>query len=166
MPLKHAMKKKRVVAAEIPFDDTVCQLGEDNVQDTIDALCDSSAVSASPGFTFNSSGNASAGTWLQVGTVISNKTGINFPLYNGVLFEISVANENSNTFDVELYEHDGSTFTLLTTVSVVAQRTQVFDAVDFGVVNLTRNLELATKIVGGSAKSPVVQIIAKGTATP
>jgi len=154
-------------ADEVEFDPSNCpEITSDNVQDAIDELCSSAAISASPGFTFNSPGNASTNTWLQVGQVVSNKTGINFPLYNGFLFELSVSNENNNTFDVELYEHDGSTFTLLTTVSIIAQRSNVFDSSDFGIVNITRNLELAAKVVNGSAKNPVVQIIAKGTETP
>ena len=157
------------VAKSTPFDkdnNPSCGFVSTDVQSAIEELCDKASVSASPGFTFNSPGNASNNTWMQVGQVISNKTGINFPLYNGILFELSVANEISNTFDVELYEHDGSTFTLLATVSVTAARSDTFDSSDFGVVNITHGLELAAKIVNGSAKNPVVQIIAKGTETP
>ena len=157
------------VAKSTPFDkdnNPSCGFVSTDVQSAIEELCDKASVSASPGFTFSSPGNASPNTWMQVGAVISNKTGINFSLYNGELFQLSVSNENINTFDVELYEHDGTTFTLLTTVSVVAARSDTFDSGDFGTVNITQGLELAAKIVGGNAKNPVVQLIAKGTESP
>ena len=39
---------------------------------------------------------------------------------------VFVTNENSNTFDLEIFEHDGTTFTLITTVSLVAPRRATF----------------------------------------
>jgi hypothetical protein len=154
-------------AAGTDFDPNNCDATtSDNVQGAIEEVCNAAAVSASPGFTWGDSGNVVAGTWLINDTVPSNKTGRNFPLYNGVLFQISVANENVNTFDIEVYEHDGTTFTLLATVSIVAARSAVFDSGDFGSVSITRGKELAAQLSSGSAKNVVVQVIAKGTETP
>ena len=157
------------VASSIPFDkDNApgCGFTKDNVQEVIEELCEKSADSASPGFNWGNSGNTPPNTWLLNDTVPSNRTGRNFPLYNGLLDQISVANENSNTFTIQLYEHDGTTFTLLATVSLIAVRSQVFNTSDFGVVNITQGKELAIKQSAGSSKSVIVQIIATGTKTP
>ena len=154
------------VAESVPFDPSNCEaITSENVQGAIDQLCVDVGVSASPGFSWGESGNVTANTWLVNDTVPSNKTGRNFPLYNGFIFEIAVANENSNTFDIEIYEHDGTTFTLLATVGLTAQRSDVFDQSDFGTVNITRGKELAAKLVNGSGKNVVIQLIAKGTET-
>jgi hypothetical protein len=159
-----------LIAGNIPFDPSNCDaINQNDLQGAIEDLCESSAISASPGFTFSSSGNTTANTWLEVGNVPSNKTGINFPLYNGDLFQISVSNENVNTFDIELYEHDGTIFTLITTVSIIAQRSNVFNSTTWtpaGPKAITQGKELAAKLVNGSAKNPIVQIIAKGTENP
>jgi hypothetical protein len=157
------------VAFTVPFDkdnDPSCGFTKENTQEAIEELCNKAAITASPGFTWESSGNTTSNSWLLNGVVSSNKTGRNFPLYNGVLNQISIANENINTFDIELYEHDGTTFTLLTTVSIIAARSGVFDSSDFGTINLTQGKELAIKQVNGSSKNPVIQIIARGTTTP
>jgi len=120
------------------------------------------AVSASPGFTWGNSGNTPANTWLLNDTVPSNKTGRTFPLFNGTLTKLFVSNENVGTFDAELYEHDGTTFTLLATISLTAQRSK---SQAYTSVSVTTDKELAIKIVNGSAKNPVVGAILKGTLT-
>lgn len=134
-----------------------------DVQSAIEEVSYSVANSASPGFSWGRSGNVSSGTWLQNETVPSNTTGRNFPFYNGKLTEVSVSNENVNTFSVELYEHDGTVFTLLATVSLSAQRSKVQS---FTGVSVTKGLELAVKVSSGSGKNIVVQAILKGTSNP
>ena len=154
------------VASSVPFDKDnapECEFVSDNVQSVIEELCSRSSASASPGFTWGASGNTTPNSWLLNDTVPSNRTGRNFALYNGELVTISVSNDGINTFDIEVYEHDGTTFTLLATISVVAARTaeQTFTG-----VNITRGKELAIKQTVGSSKNPVVQVIAKGTLVP
>ena len=121
------------------------------------------SVSASPGFTWGRSGNISSGSWLLNDSVPSNNTGRNFPLYNGELIQISVSNDDVNTFTIGFYQHDKTTYTQLATASIVAGQRGVFN---YTGVLITQNLELAVKIESGSCKNPVVQIIAKGTITP
>jgi len=121
--------------------------------------------SASPGFTWGMSGNVK-NQWLLNDTVPSNRTGRNFPFYNGEIIKVSVSNELSNTFDVKIYEHDGTTYTLLTTVSMVAQRSSVFI---LSGIFVTRNKELAVYISASganAAKNPVVALILSGTNKP
>jgi hypothetical protein len=155
---------KSSVARSVPYDDQniPTNLG-DTVQEALDNLYNEAGVSASPGFSWGASGNITANTWLINDTVPSNKTGRNFPLYNGTLELVSVANEIANTFSIEIYEHDGTIFTLLATVSLTAERSkeQAFTG-----ISITKGKELAIKQVGGSSKNPVVQVIAKGTRTP
>ena len=166
MSFKDFHKQKIQAAKETYYDnayDPDCDLVSTNVQDALDELCRTTSVSASPGFTWGRSGNVSSNTWLSNDSVPSNTTGRNFSLQNGLLKQIAVANELVNTFDVELYEHDGTTFTLLATVSIVAARTGVFDDTDFGVVNITQGKELAIKISTGASKNPVIACILSGS---
>jgi hypothetical protein len=134
-----------------------------DVQNAIEEVSYSVSNSASPGFSWGRSGSASSGTWLQNETVPSNITGRNFPFYNGSLTEVSVSNESVNTFSVEIYEHDGTTYTLLATVSLTAQRSNVQS---FTGVSVTKGLELAVKVSSGSGKNIVVQAILRGTSNP
>jgi hypothetical protein len=153
-------------AFEVPFDkdnDPSCGFQSETVQEAIEELCEKGGDSASSGFSWGSSGNIPANSWLNNESVPSNKTGRNFSLYNGELVSISVSNENSSTFSIELYEHDGVTFTLLATVSLIAQRS--LEALYTG-ISITKGRELAVKQATGSSKNPIVQVIAKGTRTP
>lgn len=147
-----------------PNNDPDCNLTQETVQEAIEELCNNTSASASPGFTWGKSG-AVSNSWLLNDSVPSNLAGRNFSLNSGLLTQVAVSNENINTFDVEIYEHDGTTFTLLATVSIVAARSGVFDDTDFGTVNITQGKELATKIVNGSSKNPVVACILSGTIT-
>lgn len=151
------------LAKQTPFDNSTNGFVAQDVQSAIEEQKDVIAVTASPGFSWGSSGNTTSNTWLLNDTVPSNKTGRNFPLYNGSLMSISVSNENSNTFTIQLYEHDGTTFTLLTSVALVSQRSI---EVQFTGVSITKGKELAIKQSSGSSKNPVVQLIAKGTRIP
>lgn len=150
-------------AFDTPFDptnDPDCGLTSEDTQSAIEELCNRVSVSASPGFTFGDSGNISANSWLLNDTVPSNKTGRLIYLNNAIITSVFVSNENPNTFDVEVYEHDGSTFTLLYTLNVVASRQAKATGLT---IALTTDKELAIKIVGGSAKNPVVGLQLSGT---
>ena len=154
------------VAWSTPFDpNNRPELGltKNNVQEEIEELADISGVSASPGFSWGRSGNVSSGAWLQNDSVPSNLSGRNFPLYGGSLMQLSVSNELANTFDISIYEHDGVTYTLLATISLVAQRSK---SQTYTGVSVTRNKELAIKVTSGACKNPVVQAILKSKATP
>jgi len=118
--------------------------------------------SASPGFVLTFPGNNPSGSWAEVGSgVPSNKTGLPILQNNPELTAAAVYNEtNPNTFDVEIYEHDGATSTLITTLSVVATRgiTTVFPTP----FSLTQGKEISAKISSGSAKNAVLTCILGG----
>jgi hypothetical protein len=147
------------IAKGIWFDNSTSDLISENVQDAIEEINDKIFESSSPGFAFGRNGNISSNTWMQQNDVPSNRTGIPVYLDDPVLDAVSIANENASTFSVEIYEHDGSTFTLLHTVAVAAARTER----DIGInVPVTVGKELAVKVVSGSAKNLVVILQLKG----
>lgn len=115
--------------------------------------------SASPGFSFGRSGNVSSGAWLQCETVPSNVTGRHVFLKGAKIKKIFVSNESANTFNIGIYEHDGTTYTLLTTVSLTAERKK-----DFTVsIDITYNLELAMQVTSGSCKNVVAGFLIQGS---
>ena len=152
-------------AEQVPFDNSTNSFTSVEVQSAIEEVNNKIIDVASPGYVFTKSGTVKD-AWLLIGIVPSNVAGINFGFFNGVLSSMTVANENANTFDIELYEHDGITFTLLATVSLVATRANEFDAGDFGVVNVTRGKELAVKVSTGTAKNAIVTVQITGTISP
>lgn len=120
-----------------------------------------SAVSASPGFSWGDTGNINAGTFLLNDNVASNKTGRIVPLQNGEITQVFVANENTNTFTVEILKRTGpGTFSSLTTIALTAQRTKTESKAG---VTVTLGDELVCKILSGSCKNPVVGVIIRGT---
>lgn len=118
-------------------------------------------VSASPGFTWGRSGNASSGTWLLNDSVPSNKSGRAIFIDDPQLSSLFVRCESIDTFDLEVYEHDGTVFTLITTVSIIASRAH--DVTFPTPIPLTKGKELAIKLVNGSAKNPVVGCLLGGS---
>jgi len=151
------------VAESTPYDDSVVSpaLGSDDVQGAIDALKTKVAVSASPGFTWGRSGNVGSGSWLQNDSVPSNTAGRLIGLISAKMERIFIANENVNTFDLEVYEHDGVTFTLLTTAVHTASRTSYVDLIP--PVAVTTGKMLAVKVSSGNGKNIVVGIVLSGT---
>ena len=152
-------------AIQVPFDNSTNSFVSDEVQSAIEEVNDKIIDVASPGYVFTKSGTVK-NAWLSVGIVPSNVTGINFGFFNGILSSMTVANQNVNTFDVQLFEHDGTVFTLLTTISLVAVRADEFDATDFGVINVTKGKELAVKVSTGTGKNVIVTVQISGTLTP
>ena len=149
------------VAEGVHFDPTNCDnIVSEEVQGVIEELCDQQDTSASPGFTWGKSGNVAANTWLLNDTVPSNKSGRAIFIADATLEAVFVRCELATTFDLEIFEHDGTTFTLITTVNIVASR-----GADFTIssLSLTNGKELAIKLVNGSAKNPVVGCVLKGS---
>ena len=122
---------------------------------------ESAGVGASPGFSFGRSGNVSSGAYLNNESVPSNTTGRAIALSNARITGVIVRNQNSNTFTVEVEEHDGSTFTSLGTFSVTSSRGDDFLGLN---IPLTSDEELAVSISAGSCKNPVVIVFVKGDA--
>jgi hypothetical protein len=126
---------------------------------TLKQILDRISTSASPGFGFGRSGNVNTNTWLLNESVPSNLTGRRIPFNNTTITKILVSNENANTFTIQIYEHDGTTYTLLTSQNIVATRAATFSVN----IAVTTNKELAVKLTSGSAKNLVVGLILAGT---
>lgn len=122
---------------------------------------ESSGTGASPGFSFGRSGNVSSGAYLLNESVPSNITGRPIDLNNGRITQVSISNENSATFTVELEEHDGVSFTSLGTFNLTAQRSKDFPSLS---IPLSSGKEMSAKIASGSAKNIIVTVYVKGDA--
>lgn len=137
-------------------------IDDDNLQDVVETIATSVGASASPGFSFGRSANVGSNSWLLItGSVPSNKTGVPVAITNAEITLVSVGNENIGTFDVSIYEHEGGevNLTLLTTVSVIANRTQNFSIS----VPVTTGRQLAARVTSGSAKNIGVSLQLKGS---
>ena len=119
-----------------------------------------------------SAGRASAntdGTWLDDQGVPTNKTGIPFGLNNGLITEIWVGNELLREFDIHIYYHLGDEvgLQLLTTVTIPnTDRTKTFSAVDIGIVNVPKDVQIAFQVdnaVGGSPRNTKVHATITGS---
>jgi len=151
------------VAESTPFDPANCDpIDSENVQGAIEELCTAVENSASPGFTFGRSGNTSANTWLLNDGVPSNRAGRTLFITGPTVTRVFSASENLDTYDLEIYEHQGDEIglTLLTTLSVVASRTG-----DTGSISIaaTSGEQLAIKLVNGAGKNVVAGVILSGT---
>lgn len=114
------------VAESVPFDNATNGFQSDNVQDALEEI----GASASPGFSFGRNGALSQNTWLRrPGNVPSNRAGVTIKINNPVVTGVSCANRNVETYDVEIYEHEGNevNLTLLGTVTVTAATSDTFN---------------------------------------
>lgn len=153
-------------AVRTQFDPTIANvLVSKDVQAAIDELALTGGVSASPGYTFGKSGNVNSGTFLQQETVPSNITGRTIGVNNGFVTEIAAGSQDADTYDLEIYSHDGNSInlTLLTTVSVVAARIATF--LLGSPVAVAKGKQLAVKVSSGSTKNPSAVVIVKGSLT-
>lgn len=118
------------------------------------------ANSASPGFTWGSSGNANTNTWLLNDTVPSNLAGRLVFLQEAELTKLFTTSQNASTYDLGIYSHDGDeiNLTLLTTASVVAARSGSFDLS----ILVPTGKHLAVRVTAGSAKNLTAGISLRG----
>jgi len=129
------------VAESVPFDNDTNGFTSDNVQGAIEEI----GASASPGFSFGRNGALSQNTWLRrPGNVPSNRAGVTVDINNPVITRIACANRNVETYDVEIYEHEGNqvNLTLLGTVTVTSATSDTF-SVSFSV---TQGRQLAVRL--------------------
>jgi len=156
------------VARQIFFDNSTNGFVSDDVQGAIEEInteIGEVSTTASPGFGFGRSLNVKKNSWLmRTGNVPSNKTGVTIGIQAPVLIKIDVGNEDINTFDIAIYEHEGDeiNLTLLTTVSIVSKRTDSFTPSDFGTVTATQGRQIAVKLTTGSSRNIGVDITFKG----
>lgn len=148
-------------ASNVFFDNTSNGFTSEQVQAAIEEAAGAVDDGASSGFVFGKNGTSPSGTWLINNDVPSNQVGLPVAFDNGEVDRVIVRNSNDTaTFDVEVYEHDGTTFTLVTTVSVSSARGNIAEGIGY---STTKGKELAAKVSSGSARNPKVSIIVKGT---
>lgn len=143
---------KDIIAIAIPFDNDDNGFTADNVQEAIEEI----GASASPGYSFGRSGNLSQNTWLRrPGNVLSNRTGVTVDINNPIVTKVAVSNRSNETFEVQVYEHEGDevNLTLLGTVTVNNDTGGIFE-VSFP---CTRGRQLAVRL--GSTSSGNVRDI-------
>ena len=116
---------------------------------------------SAPPFLMGRSGNAPQGTWLQNETVPTNLVGVPIFVDEGYIARVAVFNEGANTFTIEVYEHDGVTFTLLHTVTMTAQVSKIEQNLN---IPVTYGKGLAALISSGSAKNVKVALSLRGNA--
>ena len=156
-----------LTAENIPADNSN-GLTDTDIQGQLDELAQTAATSASPGFSFGRGSNVNAGTWLyRPGQVPSNKTGVNFSYTNGSLDVISVGTDDTDTYTLEVYQHEGNLVNpvLIATVSVTAQTRAIFvKDVDYTQTNpLVQNKQIGVLLSLGSARNIGVDLELSGT---
>lgn len=149
-----------LTASNVYFDNTGTEYTSDNIGDTLKEIEDKVGVSASPGFSWGRSGNASTGTWLQNDTVPSNRVGRTINLVNPVITAVSIANRDVSTFTVAFYEHEGNSINLtqIGTVDIINARS--LNA--FVNLPVTEGKQLAVRILSGAASNPVIGLQLSG----
>jgi len=159
---KRGHKQRIQTAKETPFDNSYNDLTSEDAEAAILEVYDTTQVSASPGFTWGSSGNTPTNTWLLNDTVPSNKAGRISPV-TGNITDIFFAAENATTGNLGFYRNDGGgVYTLLTTLTVVASRKMHTSGLT---VAISEDDEICVQVTSGSFKNPVVGLIIRGTSS-
>ncbi len=144
------------VADSVPFDDSNADctilVGSDTSQEAFEALCIAVQNAISPGWTFGRSGLINKGGYLLNDTVPSNVSGRPIPI-DGFIVKISISVQTPGDFSFTLEEHDGVTFTTLTSVSMVVAdgRQKTFD---ISSVAVSINKQLSVKVSDASSDKP------------
>lgn len=148
---------KSAVARSVPFDNTGTDFDATNVQEALTEI----GASASPGFSWGRSGNASSGTWLQNDSVPSNLSGRTVAFSNPKIRRIFTASEDVATYTLQIYEHEGNSvnLTLLTSFNVTSSRTGDSASID---IPVTSGKQLAVQVSAGSCRNIVVGVILAG----
>lgn len=108
------------------------------------------ADSASPGFSTGRDGPLTVGDWLLYNSVPSNKVGLPILVTSPIITTIAAMLGSTDTVDFEIYEHDGTTFTLVYTFSMTAQRRKTTTGLS---VSLTSGKVIGVKLASGSVSN-------------
>jgi len=149
------------VAGGVPFDNETNGFISEETQSAIEEVDNKVNTSASPGFGFGKGGNVASGAYLLCEGVPSNIAGRYVYINNAVVTRVFISVQNSDTFDIEVYWHEGdeTNITSLGTVSVIASTGGEF-SVNWPVGSAK---QLAMRIVNGSAKNAVGGLELEGT---
>jgi len=149
------------VAESIPFDNDSNGFTSDEVQGAIEELDNLVNTSASPGFGYGKSGNVASNAYLLCEGVPSNISGRYVYINNAIVTRIFISVQNSATFDIEAFSHDGNglNLTSLGIVSIVAS-TGGETSVNWPVAT---GKQIAVRIINGSCKNAVGGLELQGT---
>lgn len=117
---------------------------------------------ASPGFSFSRLGVVQ-NSWLSFEGVPSNQTGAPMHFTDAVVLGYVIATSKIDTYDVEIYEHDTSTFTLLSTLNIVSKDFE--KKILASPVSLTTDKRLGAKISSvapNTATDPSLLLLVRG----
>lgn len=147
----HEVFKQKDAEKNLEFRTMVAGAGQSiqTVGDTL-VLRPLFSASASPGFTFGRDGPLVVGDWLLVDSAPSNKFGRPIQLTSPTITTASLRMGAADTASFEIYEHDGTTFTLKHTVSATASR--AVDTTGLSVA-ITQGKELGVKVSAGSVSN-------------
>lgn len=99
--------------------------------------------------------------YLLIGNVPSNNTGFPVRLANAEITYAAVQTSASGTYDIEIFEWDGTTETLLLTIEVTSSNSG--DFTPSTPISITQNNSLRAKVNNtGAATNPVVQVFFSG----
>lgn len=119
------------------------------------------ANSASPGYTWGIPGVQTAGTWLHNDGQSSNLSGRAVQFASPVIKTVGLRSGAADTYNLGIYEHDGTTYTLLYTLVVAASRAE--DIIGLSVA-VTQGKELAVRVTSGTITDGlVVSLTLSGT---
>jgi len=150
-----------LIAGNVPFNNVSNGFNSSDIQGAIEE----SGASASPGFSFGRSGRVGGGTWLRrPGNVPSNRAGVTIPINNPIVSEVSCSNRNTDTYVLEIWEHEGNltNSVLLGTVTVTNSRGGVY-SVNFPT---SKGKQLAIRLAsgGGFVRDLGADVVVKGNA--
>lgn len=111
------------------------------------------ANSASPGYTWGIPGIQTAGTWLHNDGQASNLSGRAVQFASPVIKTIGLRSGALDTYNLGIYEHDGTTYTLVYTATVTASRAEDITGLS---VALTQGKEIAVRITSGTVTDGLV----------
>lgn len=143
------------------FDPSNTDLVATDLQAAVEEINETVSTSASPGFGFGKGGNVANGAYLECEGVPSNISGRYVYINNAVVTRVFISVQNSGTFDIEVFHHDGNGVnnTSLGTVSLVASTGGEF-SVNWSVPT---SKQLSMRIINGSAKNAVGGLELQGT---
>jgi hypothetical protein len=149
------------VARSVPFDNATNGFVSTNVQAAIEEIALTGGPFASTALTWGGLGTITKGSYLLNEAVPSNVAGRIVPLSYCAIREVSVSTENAYSYKLNIQTRSGAIFTTISTVTVTAARTAVFDVN----VSVNKGDELAVRVDPTSIDNPkniVVGLIIKG----
>ena len=119
------------------------------------------ANSASPGYTWGIPGAQTSGTWLHNDGQSSNLAGRAVQFASPVIKTVGLRSGAADTYNLGIYQHDGTTYTLLYTIVTVGSRAE--DIIGLSVA-VTQGKELAVRLTSGTITDGlVVSLTLSGT---